>query len=239
MRIRFEFDMSYLPVAYRLGLLSIIKEMVRTSSESFYSHVFEGNKNLMKPFAHASYIRNIGINGGEITGTELALTVSSSSYEFMMHLMNGSERETVYNYRGFKLKLKNKRLLPNPPSFSSIITFKTLSPLLIEDERRKPLLAGDELFEQEFNYFAQLIVKEFYYRSLHEPLQVQQTSMKKVVIKESLHQEQTTPIFMTVNQGLIQVKGHPEDLQAIYHMGIGRRRSLGLGLLDIEEVTYP
>lgn len=238
MRIQFDFKMTQIPRAYRLGILSIIKEMIRKGSEEFYEDFFIKNRQKMKAFSHSSYIQNLEIKDDTIIGDRLILTISSPSYEFIMHLMNGSERSNQYIYQGYELELRNKRLLPNPPKLSSIVTFKTLSPILIEDRNQQPLLDTDEQFEQEFNYYANLQLKELYNRPLHEQIYILQSSMKKVVLQENLHQSQTNPVFITANQGLLQLKGHPNDLRAIYDLGIGRRRSLGLGLLNIEEVIY-
>ncbi len=238
MRVRFEFHMSELPKAYRLCMLSVLKEMIRFGSKDYYDHIFEENQNRMKPFAYAPYIHGLEIQKDKIFGTQLDLTVSSASYEFMMHLINGSQCNTSYSYQGYELELKHKRTLPDPPQFSSTVTFKMLSPLLIENVYKKPLLAEDDDFEPQFNYFAQLLVQQFYNRDLFEPLHVMQAKTKKAVLQERLHQLQSTPIFITANLGILQLQGHPEDLKALYDMGVGRRRSLGLGLLGVEEVTY-
>lgn len=239
MRVRFQFAMSSLPKAYRLGLLSFLKDMLRQGSEPYYKKLFEQNKHKMKPFAYAPYIHEMAIDSDIIMGERLDLTVSSSSYEFMMHLMNGSRRSTLYNLQGHELQLQQKRLLPKPPKFSTVVTFKTLSPLLIEDKNEKPILEmEDEAFAREFNYYAELLVRELYGRDLYEPIHIVKSAMKKVVIQENLHQSQETPIYLTTNHGLLQLKGHPEDLKALYDNGVGRRRSLGLGLFGIEEVTY-
>lgn len=238
MRVQFIFHMKELNRAYRLGILSIIKQMIRQGSEDFYQKFFVNCRHKMKAFAYASYIRNMQINGETITGDELVLTISSTSYEFIMYLVNGSSRHNTYSYQGNNLELKSKRLLPKPPPFTSIVTFKTLSPLLIENHEQKPLLANDEGFEQEFNYYSSLILNEFFNRDLYQPIKIIQSSMKKVVLQENLHQTGDKPIFITANHGLLTLNGHPEDLKIIHDLGAGRRRSLGLGLLKVEEVIY-
>lgn len=238
MRIQFEFKFSRLPISYRLGMLSIIKEMVGQGSNNYYNKIFiEGSKK-MKPFSFSPYIKSIEIDNYEIKGERLFLTISSPDYEFIMHLMNGSQRNTSYHYQRYELELVNKHLLPKPSEFSTRVIFKTLSPLLIEDRKGNPLLAEGENFEQEFNYYANLVISEFYNRNLYQPIHIEFSSMKKFVIKENLHQNQSSPIFITANHGLLGLKGHPEDFSALYELGVGRRRSLGLGLLSVEEVIY-
>lgn len=238
MRIQFEFQMGKLPISYRLGILSIIKEMVYKGSPDYYQKIFVNNKGELKPFAYSSFIRNLKLENDEIIGDRLILTISSPSYEFIMHLMNGSNRRTEYKYKDFSLTLASKRLLPNPPEFSEQIIFKTLSPMLIENKEKKPLLSNEIEFEVEVNYYANLLANELFNRNLYRPLTILDSEMKKAVIKERVHQEQSDFIFFTGNEGLIQIEGHTKDLKMIYDCGIGLRRSLGFGLLDVEGVKY-
>lgn len=238
MRIQFEFEMTTLPIGYRLGVLSIIKEMIKAGSGEYYHSLFDEKKRQIKPFSYSTYIKNLSINEDKIHGERLHLTVSSPSYEFMMHLMNGSQRAKVYQYKNNKLTLITKRLLPKPLKFTEVVTFSTASPILIENKLGKPLLATDPEFETEFNFYANLIANELYQRNLFQPIEIIQTAMEKKVLKENLHQEEKHPIYITANHGLITLKGHAEDLRMIYECGIGRRRSLGLGLLNIKEVAY-
>lgn len=236
MRIQFEFKMDHLPLAYRLSILSIIKEMIRNGSESYYEKLFVESKQELKPFAFATYIQDLQIAEDTIYGSKLFLTISSPSYEFIMYLMNGSKRESSYIYKDISLKLISKRLLPKPPELTETVTFKTLSPILIENKEQKPLLATDESFEKELNYYANLLSQELYGTELEQRIKVIQTNMKKVVIQENVHQMQAENIYFTGNSGFIQLQGARDDLQKIYDSGIGLRRSLGFGLLGIEEV---
>lgn len=238
MRIQFEFEITKLPLQYRLGILSIIKEMIKSGSKEYYQQKFETNSSKMKSFTHGTFIKNINIKNNEIYGERLILTISSPSYEFIMHLMNGSQRSEVYRYKGYVFTLKKKRLLPKPPEFTNLVTFRTVSPLLIENRNGRPILVNDTEFEKEFNYYANLATNEYFQRNLFEPIQIVNSSMKKVVIKEKLHQIDNNNIFITGNQGIIKLQGHPDDLKFIYEYGIGRRRSLGFGLLEVKEVDY-
>ena len=238
MRVLMQFDVTAIPISYRLGILSVIKEMVKQGSEDFYRNFFEDNRKRIKPFAYAAYIPNMKIKDDLLLGDALIVTISSPSYELMMHLLNGSQNKKVFKYKSNEWVLSNKRLLPHPPKMTSVMTFKTLSPILIEDSNNRPILAGDDLFEKEFNYYADLKANELFDRSLYQPIKIIQTAMKKQVVKEHFHQEQDKPLFFTANSGRIKLEGHPEDLKIIYDVGIGKRTSLGFGLLDIEEVTY-
>lgn len=239
MRVQFEFSIKEIPLAYRLGTLSIIKEMIHKGSNDYYQLVFNDNKGKMKPFTHASYIKGMNVNKNEINGERLILTVSSPSYEFIMHLLNGSQRKSIYEYKGYIFELLNKRLLPKPPKFTETVLFKSASPILIENEKGQPLSDNSPGFERELNYYASLIAEELNGRKLYKPIEMIDSKMKKIVIKENLHHIQDKYIYLTANHGFIKLKGHQDDLRMLYDCGIGLRRSLGMGLLDVEEVKYP
>lgn len=237
-RVEFRFQITELPIAYRLGILSIIKEMIRNGSKDYYNEIFEKRKKELKPYGYSTFIKNLCIQDQKITGNELILTISSSSYEWMMNLINGSRKKQEYIFRNYSFLLVSRRMLPAYQISHNKVTFQTKSPILIESKNRKPVLYSDPQFEKEFQYISSLIIRELYNRQPYEPIQVVQTSMTKQVMKEYLHQESDKPLYLTANKGLIQLKGHPKDLQAIYDNGVSFRRSLGLGLLDVvEEVT--
>lgn len=238
MRVQMVFEMRQIPVAYRLGTLSIIKEMIRNGSTEYYDKLFKRNKRKMKAFSYSVFIPELEIKDETIYGNELHLNISSPSYEFIMFLMNGSQKLETYLIKEAKLKLKEKRLLPEVLISKSNVIFKTLSPILIETKQGKPLLATESDFKKEFQYVANLVIKEIYGREPKQPIEVVQTMMTKQVLKEDLHQKQNNPLYLTTNKGLLQLQGDPEDLQCLYDAGVSMRRSLGLGLLEIvEEVS--
>ncbi|TMN21382.1 CRISPR-associated endoribonuclease Cas6 [Lentibacillus cibarius] len=235
MRVKLVFDMQSIPVAYRLGTLSILKEMIKNGSETYYDYLFVQNRRQMKPFAYSTYINNLDIRQNMIYGNELHLNVSSSSYEFIMHLMNGSQKGQAYLIKGSRVTLKRKSLLPKKTITEENVVFRTLSPILIESKDNKPLLATDSNFANELAYVAELVLREASGKEMKQPIKVVQTMMTKQVLKENLHQEQDKPLYLTTNKGLIQLQGDPEDLQGLYDNGISMRRSLGLGLLEMEK----
>src|SRR5699024_3840987 len=120
--------MKRIPLYYRLGTLSILKEMIRNGSSSYYKELFEK--------------RNEKMNLGD----ELHMNVPSPDYAFIMHLMNGSKRNHTYFIHNEKLISKNKILLPKKTITKHEVIFKTLSPVLIDTKDKKPVLATEEDF---------------------------------------------------------------------------------------------
>ncbi|MFO7342825.1 MAG: CRISPR-associated endoribonuclease Cas6 [Bacillaceae bacterium] len=236
MRVQLAFQIDELPIGYRLGVLSVIKEMIKNGSTAYYEQIFETGKHQIKPFGYSTYIKNLKIDGNKIFGDELIVTVSSSSYEWMMHLINGSHKKKDYQYKNYRFYLKSKRLLPKVNISDPVVTFSTKSPILLERKEKGPVLSTDSLFEKEFQYISGLIIEGLANRKPYAPIRVLKAAMTKQVIKENLHQSEDRFIYLTANKGIIQLEGHPDDLQVLYDNGVSFRRSLGLGLLDVEEV---
>lgn len=240
MRVQFHFAMESgsIPIFYRLGMLAIIKDMVRKGSASFYDDFFEERKSKMKSFCSAVYIPGLEIKEDELVGNQLKLTISSSDYEFMLHLLNGCKRGDVYNISQSSLRLTSIVLLPRKKIKGNVVTFKTMSPIHVESKAGKPLIATDADFDKELKYIANLILREVCGREPKIPIQVTQKMLSKRVIKEHLHQLEDNPLYITANSGYIQLSGDPEDLQVFYDIGLSLRRSLGFGLLEVvEEVS--
>ncbi|WP_047153416.1 CRISPR-associated endoribonuclease Cas6 [Aneurinibacillus tyrosinisolvens] len=240
MKLRLTFKIDKLPVSYRLGILSIIKECIRRSSEDFYTNFFEVNKAQIKPFTFSTYFKKMRMDDEYIYAEQLDVTISSSSYEFIMHLFNGSQDEKTFTYRDFQLRLigirmlQDKKLTPR----TSAVVFRLLSPLLLENKQNKPVLISSPDFENELNYICELTIKRIQGRSLRKPIRIQSSRLTKQVVKEAFHLEDSPikTLYFTAQKGWIQLEGHYEDLQCLYDCGIGHRTQLGFGLVEVEEV---
>lgn len=233
MRIRINCFIEGFNVAYRLAILSFIKHAVRNQSNSFYQSFFNENKVKHKPYSFSAYFHNLTIDNDQIESNEMALTVSSSDADFIIHLINGSQRIKEHSYKTFKIEVNRVELLKRKEILEDRVIFKTLSPILIEDQSKKPLLTDDPNFATEFNFICNNIIYSSLGRSLHRPLDIKNSSIKKAVIKENFHQSYDDYLYFTANHGLFELEGDPRDLRFFYHNGIGLRTGTGFGCLDI------
>lgn len=234
MRIRIHYKVEKLPIAYRMGIVSLFKEALKISDEQYFSTIYSSN-NQMRPFCFAPYLVEPVIENETIKLKKMSITVSSSDTEFLLHLYNGLNHIQVFNYQGSEWRKEKIKMLREKEISSSTVVFKTLSPLLIEDNTGKPLSPQDHRFQEEFNYYANLMLQELHGRNLIREIRILNHNLKKTVIKEK-NQNWDKPGYMyfTAYKGLIQLEGAREDLQFIYRNGVSRRRSQGFGLLEIE-----
>ncbi|MBN6186628.1 CRISPR-associated endoribonuclease Cas6 [Aneurinibacillus sp. BA2021] len=238
MRVEVNFKAKEVPIYYRMGMLSLIKEALSKANPAYYHEIFSDNP-LPKPFAYAVYLKNFNYKAESIELDGFTLFLTSSNYEFMMHFFNGISQMKTYRYLNFEWEIERIRMLPERSLCSSQAVFKTVSPLLIESKDGKPVFPHDASYEQEFNYYANLVVSACLGRSLRRPLMVRPLQMKKVVIKESnrIIREGDHPsqiLYFTVFKGHLYIEGDQEDLLCLYQNGISKRRSFGFGMLDIE-----
>lgn len=220
-------------IANRLGILSFIKQAVRNQSEAFYYEFFEENKMKHKPFSFSAYFKNLSVVNDQIKSNEMILTVSSSDAEFIIHLINGCQKNKTHTYKTFKIVVTRVELLKEKVIHEHNVIFKTLSPMLIEDQFKKPVLASEANFETELNFISNNIIQSSLGRPLYRPLVVKKSSLRKTVIKENFHQSHDDYLYFTANHGVFELEGDPRDLNFFYDNGIGLRTGTAFGCLDI------
>ncbi|EGL83968.1 CRISPR-associated protein Cas6 [Caldalkalibacillus thermarum TA2.A1] len=239
-QIPFEVEKEQLPLDYRMGVVSFIKEALRRSDEQYLQKLYPSDSRSFKPFGFSVYLRGFNLQDDAIHTKGITVTVSSADPTFILHLYNGALKIKKHSYKNHSWKRQRIRMLNEKKIRSDTVLFRTLSPLLIEKKDGTPVSPEDQItYEQEFNYYADLVVQQLFNRPLRRKIQVEPVAMKKVVVKESNHvfQKNATQhkyLFFTPYQGLLKLTGDQEDLTCIYQASIGRRRSQGFGLLEIE-----
>ncbi|MCQ5364629.1 CRISPR-associated endoribonuclease Cas6 [Anoxybacillus salavatliensis] len=239
MRVICSFQVKKLPLHYRMAIVSIMKESIRASSEEYYEKLYMNQKT--KPFVFSPFLKNFCLKGDEIELDELRVVISSPDYEFLLHLYNGLQSKKRFEYKGYEF-IRRKIVMGNEKKItSSVVIFRTLSPLLIEDEKKIPIAPDDPNYEKHINYLADTILYEYRGRGLYKPLTVRPIRFKKMVIKESNHQftekyGEQHHLYFTAYHGLFHMSGEPADLQLLYQLGLSKRRNQGFGMLEVEEV---
>jgi CRISPR-associated endoribonuclease Cas6 len=239
MRISCFFKTEKLPISYRMAFVSVIKEALRMSDESYYVHLYE--KQSTKPFVFSTYLKNFRFTNNEIQLDGVTLTVSSPDLEFLLHLYNGLQKRSKFSYKQYLLVKEKMNMVKEKRVTSPTVVFRTLSPMLVEDENGGPVCPDDPSYEAHVNYLANIILEQYRGKGLCVPLAVRPLRFKKVVVKESNHEFASTYgdgqfLYFTAYNGLFALTGHPEDLQLLYQLGLSKRRNQGFGQLEIEEV---
>lgn len=239
MRIRTTWQIreGELPIHYRMGLVALVKEALKMSDAHYVRRIYNGS-NRSKPFGFASFLHEPVFHDTHIVLKKFSITFSSGDHEFLLHLMNGMRNIVEFQYKNSSWYKEKIQLIKERPISSSIVTMKTQSPLLIENMHGQPLSPHDSDYQEQLNYYAELVTQNMVGRPLFRPIEIKNFRMHKTVIKEGNQSwdhsnTRKNHIYFTAYRGYLQLQGHPHDLTVIYQYGIGRRRSQGFGLLDI------
>ncbi len=267
MRIKVLFITSKLPILYRHRFMSMIKEALKESDPD-YKKILYPDKQLgfskrVKPFSF-----NVSMPSNRTQKKEpffidedlrvednvfyfpknsfSSFYISSSDYQFMINLYNGllSLKEFSFNDE-IILRLSKVYMLNEKKIAGEEVTFKTNSPILIEDEKGKPILPFDDhkpadllIFNRHFNAIHERILKDIRDDKLYREMEFTPVKLKKQVVKHTLKgfREKTGKPYMTLTcfEGCFILKGDPRDLQMLYQIGIGLRTGQGFGMVEVE-----
>jgi CRISPR-associated endoribonuclease Cas6 len=232
--------------------MSLIKEMLSKSNESYFKSLYSIKKpkaftfNLVfdrsHPVDEEIHIDDVFRIRDKVfyqdANNPIFLYISSDDYRFIINIING-----VREIRTFKFnkkdywKIDRISILKEKIISDNVAVFRTNSPIIVEAKDDKPIIFSDRDFQTELNNVMETAFRRIYRRGLKQPLEFYPIDMEKEVIKHTLRgfREKTgKPImYLTGSKGIFKLKGHPEDLQAVYQIGLGNRRNQGFGMIDV------
>lgn len=223
-------------IGYRMFVLSMIKDVLSNHDKEYFDNMFfyEGKKSkAIKPFTFSVYFRDYKIDKEfiEVNG-EVKIIISSADMKLNMILFNGFMGMKTYgDFIKSSVNIEKDRKIE-----SNEVMLKTLSPIYIKDKNGNDLDVNDEIYNEEFNYFADLILRGYRGYGLNEKLEFTPLNMKKVVAKEEIRgfKDKTGKkyIYIKAYSGVFRLKGNIDDLYLLKELGVGARRS-GFGTIDL------
>lgn len=261
MRIKVVFHASKLPIVYRHRFLSLIKDCLKKADSDYKNRLYPEKDSektkISKSFCFAVLMpsarkikkekividSNFEIEDSVFYFPEnkyISLLVSSCDYEFIVNLYNGILQNQKFPLTDeIEISFRRAFIMNEKKIQSDNVTFKTLSPILIETKDDKPILPFNdiEIFNREFNAIHERILKDVRGYGLRSPLKFEQIDLKKQVVKHTLRgfREKTGKPYMTLTcfEGCFRLKGDPRDLQMLYQIGIGLRTGQGFGMVEV------
>ncbi|KZN96619.1 MULTISPECIES: CRISPR-associated endoribonuclease Cas6 [Aeribacillus] len=237
MRLRCQFEVERLPVAYRMMFVSLIKESIKRSAPTLYESLYFFNgkpsKN-SKHFSTALFLPKYKLIDDEfhIEG-KISFLISTPDYEFFLHLYNGLQQIQEFTYQTYTLHRGKITLLEEKQIDQIPVYFKTLSPIYIRDAHNRSIAPDDPAFERELNYIANLLLKNFRGHGLKQPLQVLENQLKKTVVKEKIREFDHGYLYFTAYKGNFCLNGDIDDLRLLSQLGIGFRRNQSFGMVEV------
>ncbi len=226
--VSYSLDNKYLPIDYRRGFASLLKESLKKASNELFTRYYS-KSHVLKPFTFSIYFPElIGEEEGRFkVGTRAVLNFSTISYELGAYIYNG-----LLDHRSFRLfensaQLMHITLRPSVVIRQESAIFKTMAPILVNSKGSAEwyLLPGDEGFAQSLNFSVRELARTFLGKAeVHiefRPIRIQ----RKVVRHYNMNMQGFVGVF--------ELRGHQDVLNLVYQIGLGVRRSQGFGMLEL------
>lgn len=242
MRIKIEFETEFkeLPIDYRGKFMSYFKSAFADYSPELFAALYE-NGSQPKSFCYSIFfIPKVDISKEGIVLHSKRISVWFTSPDILMcvHLTNAL---MARRYKWFslancnnKLRLQSISKVQEYPVTSNVVLYKILSPIVIRDHNKETnydwyYTFEDDAFEEIWkrNLMTELQGKcRSNVNSDISALQIKDISMKKTVVKNY-------GIYIPCTIGSFVLEGEKYLLEYFYQAGIGSKRSMGFGCLDI------
>lgn len=224
-------------IGYRMFVLSLLKKIISNYSQEYFNELFmyKGKKTKkIKPFTFSVFFRDYKVKTDfiEVNG-DVKIIISSPDKKLMMILVSGFMNMKSYGeFIDITAKVEREKDVKD-----NVEIFKTLAPIYIKNSNNESLAIEDENYSKEFNYFADIILRNYRGYGLKKQLEFVPIKMKKVVVKEEIKSfsEETNKRYIYFNgySGVFKLAGDIEDLNLLKALGVGARRSSGFGAIDI------
>lgn len=231
MRLKITLETEKLPLQYQFLFISYIKESLKIDSPHLLK-MFEEN-NQLKPYTFSVFLNDFELNREEfIINKEVNWYISSHDAAFLISLYNGLRKQKLFSYRGYELKPKNIQMVKENKVTHSMLIGRFMSPLVVQNKNKTPVSPYESEFETELNYISNITLKQTIGRTLKQPIIFHPMEMKKVIRKMPSHKTNKSVSFESW-KGDFALSGDTEDLQLLYALGVGFRRSQGHGMFEI------
>lgn len=231
MRLKITLDTDKIPVQYQFLFVSYIKDALRKAAPSRMK-MFEETHQL-KPYTFSVFMNDFEMIDDEfVINQDVSWFISSNDTSFIISLYNGLRNQRKLVYQGYEGKIRNIQLIKEKKVKHSMVLGRFMSPIVIRNKEGIPVNPYDQNFEKEFHYIVNLTLKEMLGRGMSEPITFEPVNMKKVVRKIP-PSKTDRPVYIEAWKGDFALGGNKEDLQALYELGVGFRRSQGYGMFDL------
>lgn len=242
MRIKIEFQTKneVIPLEYRRAFISYLKSSFQEYNEDLYFALYE-KRHSQKPFCFSIYFfPEVIINKEGVSLYSKRFIVWFTTYDVMMgvHLinafMNRYNKWRPLTNGGNSLKVTSITKIPEQQIRDTEVAFKIYSPVVIRDHdqvtgRDWYLTYEDDGFEVTWKRNLKTELKNVLGRDVVKdvdalrmtPLQLEKT----VVLNYGIYIPSTLGSFV--------LEGERYLLEYLYQAGMGSKRNLGFGLLDI------
>jgi len=221
-----------IPLDYRKGFMSLIKESLKDSSSDEFERVYgkRAGRNIVFNCCFGKDMRidkkreNIVLNS-----PTFLFELSSPDTKLIAMIYNGLRKNREYAIFGSKIKLKDITPVNTLIRSKDRIRVRSVCPILGKsspDSGSRYLLPGEESFYGCLNHFCKVRYEEFFSEEFKGSVELLPLELKRVVVKHM-------GTYHTGFKGIFELSSTSKMLQFLYDAGIGIRTSQGFGMLEL------
>lgn len=239
-KIEFETEKENFPIEYRKKFLSYFKSTVKAYNEDLFDAMYNGN-HLMKPFCSSIYFLpkvDVTSNGIILSSKRFFVKFTTPDILTAVHILNAfmtsrNKWLPLANCEN-KVKVLSVSKLKEQKIIGNNIMVKILSPIVVRDHNSETgndwyLVYEDEKFEAVWKRNLKSELAEVFGRDVTadiDALKIIFVHSKKVVVKNY-------SIYIPCTMGTMVLEGENYLLEYLYKAGIGSKRSMGFGYVDV------
>lgn len=230
MRLEASYKLSnrLLPVEYRRGFASLIKEAIRRANPAVFQKYYY-SLHVLKPFTFSVYFPSLrGREGDSFDVGERAIVhFSTSEQELGVSVYNGLLTLRTYPLFDHTLTLEHITLERRTIIRERSATFKTMAPVLVNNkgDANWYLLPGDDGFDEGLEFAVREAARAFL-GNADVSIEFNPIRIRRKVVR---HYNMDMQGFV----GVFELHSSPAVLNLIYDIGLGVRRSQGFGMLEL------
>jgi len=221
-----------IPLDYRKGFMSLIKESLKDSSSDEFERVYgkRAGRNIVFNCCFGKDMRidkkreNIVLNS-----PTFLFELSSPDTKLIAMIYNGLRKNREYAIFDSKIKLKDITPVNTLIGSKDRIRVRSVCPILVKsspDSGSRYLLPGEESFYGCLNHFCKVRYEEFFSEEFKGSVELLPLELKRVVVKHM-------GTYHTGFKGIFELSSSSKMLQFLYDAGIGIRTSQGFGMLEL------
>lgn len=233
-KMYFELEQPQIDIQYRKSIISYIKHAIQDYDENLYQEIYA--RNSKKTFTWAPILARpkFGQETIELQDSNFSILFSAYNYLYALHIYNAflAQQQKKFSLNQNSMILKNIVMIPEKTINSNKIQVKMASPIICRNHNRETLKDMYYSFERpEFEKYIRINIEEQMKQenldsSLLEGFKIMPISSKKAIVK--LYEKK-----IETSIGQFQLEGNKQLLDYLYKAGIGAKKAMGFGLMEI------
>ncbi|MBS4537082.1 CRISPR-associated endoribonuclease Cas6 [Clostridium sp. D2Q-11] len=220
-------------------ILSLIKKAFSSYDTGYYKELYENEENKMKDFTFSMYMGHCKFLREEILIPSKKISLNFSTYSSKTGIMFFN---SFLDIKGIKQAIGNNmitigkiNMVKEKPILNDEVVFKTLSPIVVREHNSDNSKTwyyslkdkeGQAVFRKNLTY---QLCEELGKEALTDIKNLEFTVANNIKIVKV----KNYGIEVHSNLGKIKIKAKPYILDYLYKAGVGSKRSIGFGMLDI------